>query len=172
MNFEPLFNASLAIQLHVAFALVAVLLGGYVLWARKRGLHKLLGRLWVGAMVLVALTSFFISSIKMFGPFSPIHILSIITLVGLWRAVAHIRDGNISAHQRAMKSLYFGALITPGILNFIPGRTMYEVFFGQFGRFWAESGPMPIVNIVLGVMGVFFTMSLLRYLRNRKSVSP
>ena len=165
MNFEPLLNASLAIQIHVAFALLAIMLGAYVLWARKRGLHKMMGRVWVGAMVLVALTSFFINEIRMVGPFSPIHILSIITFIGLWRAVQLVRMGRIFEHQKAMKSIYFGALVIPGLLNFIPNRTMHEVAFGNLNI----GSINPVINVGLGLTVFVLTLTAIRYYRNKQT---
>ncbi len=134
MTLEPLVTASPVIQVHAYAAIAAFMLGAYVLFGRKGDVrHKRLGRIWVALMVLVALTSFFIWTIRMIGPFSPIHVLSVLTLAGLWRAVGHARARRIIAHRRTMQSLYLGALIIAGFFTFMPGRIMYEVLFGHDG---------------------------------------
>jgi len=32
-------------------------------------------------------------------------------------------------HKRAVKGLFFGALLIPGVISFMPGRTMWMLFF-------------------------------------------
>jgi hypothetical protein len=65
------------------------------------------------------------------GPFSPIHILSVVTLVGLTQAFRHLRHGRYPAHGRALRALYLQALIVTGIFTFLPGRRMNALFFAQ-----------------------------------------
>ena len=98
----------------------------------KRGsmAHKALGWTWVGAMALTAFSSFWIHEIRLIGPFSPIHLLSILTLFSLVMNVRAARSRNIRAHQRGMKSLVFGALIVAGAFTFLPGRTQHQMFLG------------------------------------------
>ena len=131
MSFAPLLNASLLIQIHTLCALIAV---GVVIaiFSIRRGskAHKVLGWIWVIAMAMAALSSFWIHEIRLIGPFSPIHLLSIITLVSLVMNIRAARAHNIRAHQRGMKSLVFGALILAGAFTFLPGRIMYQVFLG------------------------------------------
>jgi uncharacterized membrane protein len=134
MSFEPLFSASPIIQVHVAAAIAAFGLGGAVLLGKKgTPAHRLLGRIWVIVMAITAVSSLFIWTIRMWGPFSPIHILSVATLVGLWKAVGYARARNISAHRRLMHMLYFGALIGAGWFTFWPGRLMNHMVFGTNG---------------------------------------
>ncbi len=48
MDFAPLLNASPAIQIHVAAAVIAFALGGFVLFRRKGDrLHRIGGKIWV-----------------------------------------------------------------------------------------------------------------------------
>lgn len=81
-------------------------------------------------MALVALSSFFIHTICTVGPFSVIHLLSIVTLValplGVWRARRH----KVRAHRKTMQLLFLGALLIAGIFTFMPGRIMHDVAFG------------------------------------------
>ncbi len=131
MTLDPLLNASPVIQAHTAMALLAVALS-IAIFTVRRGtpLHKTLGRVWVASMALVAISSFWIFELQVWGKFSPIHLLSIFTLVQLIRAIQAARAGNIPLHRRTMKGLVFGALMVAGAFTFFPGRIMYNVFLG------------------------------------------
>ncbi|PSJ60204.1 DUF6622 family protein [Pseudaminobacter soli (ex Li et al. 2025)] len=131
MTLQPLLEASPVIQIHAYAAIAALLLGAAVLFRRKGDrLHKLGGRIWVGLMLIVALSSFFIHTIRMWGPWSPIHLLSILTLFGLAKAVMMIRQRKVMQHARIMKMVYFGGLVIAGFFTFMPGRVMHAVLFG------------------------------------------
>lgn len=86
MNFEPLLNAPLAIQIHVAAVVPAAIIG-LVIFLRRKGtkLHRALGRVWIVLMIATAISSFFIHQINLVGGFSPIHLLSILVLLGCAR---------------------------------------------------------------------------------------
>lgn len=134
MDLAPLLTASPVIQAHVAAALLALLLGALQLFRRKGGpRHRLLGRVWVALMAIVALSSFFIWTIRLWGPFSPIHLISLFTLFMLWRGVAFARRHNIATHRRIMQATYVLALVVTGFFTFLPGRIMYHVAFGPTG---------------------------------------
>lgn len=130
MNFEPLLNAPLAIQIHVAAVLPATIIGLVIFLRRKdTRLHKALGRLWIVLMIATALSSFFIHQINLVGGFSPIHLLSILVLLGCARAVAAARMGQIETHRKIIKSVYLGGILGAGFFAFMPGRIMNEVAF-------------------------------------------
>ncbi|RWE32869.1 MAG: DUF2306 domain-containing protein [Mesorhizobium sp.] len=134
MSLEPLLHAPLLIKLHALAAMASLLLGAVQLWRTKGDrLHRALGRVWVSLMAVVALSSFFIWTIRLWGPFSPIHLLSLFVLIMLWRGVGLARRGNIAAHRRIMQGTYIFGLVITGLLTFIPGRTMYFVAFGPQG---------------------------------------
>ena len=80
----PLTNAPFAIQLHAYAALAAFVLGAVQL-ARVKGTtqHRALGYTWVGLMLVVAISSFWIHDMRVWGPWSPIHLLSILALLML-----------------------------------------------------------------------------------------
>ncbi|NTJ67334.1 DUF2306 domain-containing protein [Agrobacterium rhizogenes] len=130
MTFEPLLDAPIAIQIHVAAVVPAALLGAYLL-LRPKGTprHRLLGKIWLVLMVVTALSSFFIHQINMFYGFSPIHLLSIFVLFGCWGAIANARKHDIEAHRRIVRSLYFGGIVGAGAFTFLPGRIMNKVAF-------------------------------------------
>lgn len=141
MTLDPLLSASPAIQIHAFAAILAFVLGALVLFRRKGDRwHRVGGRVWVAAMLVVCLSSFFIHTIRTFGPFSPIHLLSIGTPVALWFGVRHARMRNIIAHMRTMQITYVGALVIAGGFTFLPGRIMNEVLFG---------GPNPAEGVAL-----------------------
>lgn len=130
MTLEPLLNASVAVRLHAFPAVAAFAVGLVQLTAPKGTLpHRAIGWIWIVLMSFVAISSFFIHTICTVGPFSVIHLLSIVTLVvlplGVWRA----RRREIRAHRRAMLLLFLGALLVAGVFTFMPGRIMHDVVF-------------------------------------------
>jgi uncharacterized membrane protein len=132
MNLAPLLEAPAVIQIHAFAAFGAFALGAVQLAAPKGTIpHRTFGWIWAGLMLAVVLSSFFIHTIRMWGPFSPIHLLSIFTLamlpLGVWRARRH----DLRNHQRAMVSLFIGALVIADVFTFLPGRIMHAVMFGS-----------------------------------------
>ena len=131
MTLQPLLQASPVIQVHAAAAIAALVLGALQFGLpRGGGRHRIMGRLWVGLMAVVALSSFGISSLRQIGPFSWIHLLSVLSLVLLVRAVLAARRGRIAAHRWIMIGLYLGALVITGLFTLLPGRIMGHVVFG------------------------------------------
>jgi uncharacterized membrane protein len=82
-------------------------------------------------MVSVAVSSFWIHGFRSFGPFSLIHVLSLLTLVALAFGVRAARVGNMASHRWSMRSLFFGALVIAGAFTLLPGRVMHAVVMGQ-----------------------------------------
>ena len=131
MTLDPLFAASQPIPLHALAALAATILGAAQLWAPKgTRIHRRVGWIWVGLMAFVAFSGFFIHVLKVIGPFSPIHLLSVLTLASLWYAIRAARRGDIKRHRRTMVALFWMALILTGFFTFLPGRVMYQVVTG------------------------------------------
>jgi uncharacterized membrane protein len=131
MSLAPLLDAAPAIPVHAFAAITAFLLGVVQLAAPKDTLpHRTLGWIWVGLMVSVAFSSFWIHQIRLLGPWSPIHLLSIFTLVtlplGVWMAHRH----RVTDHRRIMILIFSGALVIAGLFTLIPGRIMHTVLFG------------------------------------------
>ena len=118
------------IQIHIAAAMAALLLGTVQLVGIKgTGIHRLIGWSWVVAMLTVAVSSLFIRQINP-DAFSLIHLLSGWTLIALPMALFAIRRGRVASHARGMTWTFIGGLIVAGAFTFIPGRLMWEVFFG------------------------------------------
>jgi uncharacterized membrane protein len=131
MSLAPLLEAPGTIPLH-AFAAMAAFALGIVQFAAPKGTlpHRTIGWIWVLLMFAVAISSFWIHEIRLVGPFSPIHLLSIFAPVMLVLAVLHARRHNVSGHRKAMISIFFGALVVAGLFTFLPGRIMHAVVFG------------------------------------------
>jgi len=131
MTLTPLIDAPLQIQIHAAAALLAVLLGPVALYRRRRDRwHKIAGYVWIAAMLVVATTSWFISSFAIIGPFSPIHGFAVLTYVSIWLGMRHVIAGRITAHRAVFRSLYWNGLLIAGLANFLPGRSMSRMVFG------------------------------------------
>jgi uncharacterized membrane protein len=131
MSLAPLLDAAPTIPLH-AFAAMAAFGLGLVQFAAPKGTlpHRTIGWIWVGLMALVAISSFWIHQIRLLGPWSPIHLLSIFTLIivpiGVWRAHRH----DVTGHRLTMIFTFTGALVIAGLFTFVPGRIMHSVVFG------------------------------------------
>ena len=82
-------------------------------------------------MAIVAASSFWIHEVRLLGPWSPIHLLSIFTLIMLPIAVWRARRHRIADHRRIMTMIFAGALVIAGLFTFLPGRIMHAVVFGH-----------------------------------------
>ena len=131
MTLAPLLNASPAIQFHAVAAMGAFVLGVVQLSAPKGTLpHRTVGWIWVTLMLVVSISAFFIHQLRIWGPWSPIHLLAIFTLVMLPIAVWRAHKHEVAQHRRAMLGLFLGALVIAGLFTFLPGRIMHAVMFG------------------------------------------
>ena len=131
MTLAPLLNASPVIQIHAYAAIGAFVLGSIQMLAPKGTIsHRKFGWAWATLILVVAISSLFIHTIRTWGPFSPIHLLSILTLVNVPLAVYFARSHKIRAHRGTMTSLFVFALIVAGFFTFMPGRIMHAVLFG------------------------------------------
>jgi uncharacterized membrane protein len=131
MSPDPLFAEGFVIASHAFAAIAALALGGVQLVAPKGVLlHRALGYGWVGLMLFIAIGGFWISEVRLWGRWSPIHILSLIVVATVPLAVLSARRGNVGAHKRAMIALYVLALVITGLFTLWPGRVMHAVVFG------------------------------------------
>jgi len=67
----------------------------------------------------------------MSGPWSPIHILSVLTPIMLVVGVLAARGHRVRTHRITMISIFAGALVLAGLFTLVPGRIMHSVVFGQ-----------------------------------------
>lgn len=130
--------SSLQTQVHWVLALSALGLGSAILLRRKGdAVHKLLGRLWVGIMVVVSLTAVFISNnepgelLYMAFGFSYIHLLVPFTLAMLYVGIVCARRKLFGAHKIIMVATFCGSLVVAGAFTFLPGRHMHSLFFAD-----------------------------------------
>lgn len=131
MTLAPLLNAPAVVQIHAFAAMAAFALGTVQLTAPKGTLpHRTIGWIWAALMAVIAISAFFIHDIRMWGPWSPIHLIAIYVLVSLPLAVLHARKHRVASHRRAMIGLFVGGLVIAGAFTFLPGRIMNAVAFG------------------------------------------
>ncbi|MEQ9326191.1 MAG: DUF2306 domain-containing protein [Rhodospirillales bacterium] len=112
-----------AIWIHLVLAVIALGLGTANL-VREKGtpVHRLLGWIWVISMAIVAISTYWIRGLGD-GSFSPIHILSVWTIVSMAIALVSIRRGRVQTHARFMTGTMVGAAIA-AILALAPGRLL------------------------------------------------
>ncbi|RWA87716.1 DUF2306 domain-containing protein [Mesorhizobium sp.] len=132
MSPGPLLTAPPPILWHAFAAVAALAIGGTQLALPKgTARQRVLGYVWAALMLVIAVSSFWIQQIRLIGPFSPIHILSILVIVTAPLAVWYAHTHKVAAHRSAMIKLYLFALVGAGIFTLLPGRIMHAVVFGQ-----------------------------------------
>jgi uncharacterized membrane protein len=126
VNLAPLLAAPPVTQFHVAAAVLALASGVAVLvLAKGTPKHLAFGCLFAVAMVATAFSSLWITGLWP-GRYSPIHILSIVTLTTIPIAVLARWRGNIRAHATGM-ILNFVGLVIAGVFTLAPGRVLHDV---------------------------------------------
>ncbi len=138
MTLTPLLSAPLWVQIHAVSALAALAIG-MIIFTRVKGdrTHRIVGRAWVALLAVTALSTIFMPSLfterapyaTLYG-YGPIHILSVITILGLINGVWAAMNGRIATHQRQMRVLFVFALLGAGAFTLLPGRIMNAVVFG------------------------------------------
>lgn len=129
MNVQAFIHADPVIQVHMLSATLALFIGLFV-FLRTKGtsLHRRLGKVWVGLMLVVSLTGLFIHEIRTWGLFSPIHIFSIVVPISLTLAIYHARNGRIADHKRTMIATFVGGNLIAGGFTFLPNRLNHDIF--------------------------------------------
>jgi uncharacterized membrane protein len=127
-DFAPMFAHSWLVQFHLATVAIALVLGPvqFILPKGTRT-HRIVGWTWATAMLTTAIATLFIRDMRD-GAFSPIHLFSLMTLIGVPVAVWLARSGRMASHARAMIGLYIG-LIIAGLTAIAPGRLIWDMFF-------------------------------------------
>lgn len=103
---------------HLAMMVLALALTPVML-LRRRGdrPHRLLGTIWVAAMLVSALDSFLIRESN-HGGFSIIHLLSLWVMIQVpviwWSARTH----RVAMHRRSVRGMVTGALLVAGFFTF------------------------------------------------------
>lgn len=127
MTLAPLIAAPPATQIHVAAATIALISGVIVVASRKgTPAHRIVGSVFAVAMMVAAAVSFAVTGLWP-GHYSPIHLLSIVTLTTIPLAIWRRRVGDIRGHARVM-GLNFAGLIGAGVFTLAPNRILGEAF--------------------------------------------
>ncbi len=120
--------------LHLATVVPCFIIGTLLLVIKKgTNVHKILGRIYMILMMITALITLIMPTqvgSRFLNHFGWIHSFSFLTLYTVPAAYWAIKRGDIKTHKQKMILLYFGAIIIAGGFTFIPGRYLYEVFFG------------------------------------------
>ena len=120
----------LTIQLQIAAAVGALVLGAVLMLVRKgRLFHRAAGWVWVSLAGLVVGTSIFITELNN-GAWSLVHLFTGWTLIVLPSAVMWAKRHDVARHRRTMMGLFYGGFAINMFIAFIPGRTMWNMFFG------------------------------------------
>ncbi len=110
--------------LHATLASFVLTLGPLQILRRRRdAAHRLVGRVWVGAMVGTCASSF---AIHPHG-FNWLHGLAVFTLASVTAGIVAISRGNILAHRRNMSGSYLGTLVAFGFAALSPNRAIMHV---------------------------------------------
>src|SRR3546814_8136932 len=118
------------VWLHLVTVVAALVLTPVLLW-RPRGTpgHRQLGYVWAGAMLLTAVDSLFVR-LANHGQFSPIHALSVMTIVLVPVLVIAARRHDVSRHRRTVRGMIVGALLIAGFFTFPFDRLLGHWLFG------------------------------------------
>ncbi|MGB0446085.1 MAG: DUF2306 domain-containing protein [Pseudomonadales bacterium] len=122
---------------HAFMALLAIPVGWYIFLTPKgTPRHRLVGRIWVLLLSIVAITALSITTINP-GHYSVIHLLIPYTLGSLVYSIWNIRKFKQTkitkykrAHMNSMIGVYIGALLIAGVFTLMPGRFFHSVLFG------------------------------------------
>ena len=125
-------SLSPAIVVHLVLAAGALVLGPVALRLRKgsRG-HRAIGYAWVTLMVGAALSSVFIRDFRLpnlFG-YTPIHILTVMTLAGVGAALYAIARRNVESHRKGMWRAYLAGCVGAGSFALMPGRYLGDLLW-------------------------------------------
>ena len=102
-----------------------------VMLLRRRGdvLHRRLGWLWAGAMMLTALFTFGIRGIND-GSLSYIHLFSVLTIVQVPVIIWSARTHRHAQHKATVRAMVAFALLTAGFFTFPFDRMLGQWLFG------------------------------------------
>lgn len=122
------------VVLHLTTVFMALPLGISQLLLPKGTLrHRVVGYVWCVLMVVTALVSFTINTLTPQLPFSPIHALSVLTLVTIPGIIYNARTHRVAQHRRSVLILMAGGLVVAGFFTFLPARALGQLVFRLFG---------------------------------------
>jgi len=137
MTLDPLLQAPLSVQIHVATVVPAFFLGSWQIFLSKKGAraHRGTGLLYLALMTITAIAALFIRASSIpgmpsFHGFTPIHIFVVVALVNITVTVFALRARKFKLHRATMMGLYVSGIGIAGTLAVMPGRIMHAVVFG------------------------------------------
>ena len=118
------------VKVHLVGAIAAIVLGGVLMTLRKgRTFHRVAGWVWVSTVSVVAGSTLFIADLN-HGGWSFLHLFTGWTLIALPLAVMWAKRHDMARHRRMMMGLFYGGFAINLFIAFIPGRTLWMMFFG------------------------------------------
>lgn len=138
---------------HVAAATISVILGAVQLRRPKAVAgHRLVGRAYVITILWAAVSSFWIRDIRD-GAFSWLHVLSVVTLVGVVAAVIAIRRGDVRGHRAHMTGSWLGATGAMVFAVAVPDRLIPTYAMAEPTGFAAATACVVLTAALLVVAG-------------------
>lgn len=138
MNLNPLLHASPAIQIHFATIVPAFFLGAWQIFFSIKGwpLHRKLGSVYIGLMIVTAISAFFIRASSLpgmpnFRGFTPIHLFIPVVFINVGLTLFALRTRRFKLHRATMMGLFISGIGIAGALAFMPGRVMHAIVFGE-----------------------------------------
>ncbi|MBX9935969.1 MAG: DUF2306 domain-containing protein [Burkholderiaceae bacterium] len=128
------------IAIHLTAALAATAIGPLALWARLGRstyprLHRAAGYAWVILMLITALSALFIRGLPGtdWAGYTPLHLLVLVTLLGVGRGLWYLAQHNITGHRLTMQWTYIGACVVAGAFTLLPSRYLGQWLWGHLG---------------------------------------
>ena len=129
-NLDLVIKAPLQVKIHLCAVLMAIGLGIFQLAGLKGSrLHRFFGWSWVIFMLTAAVSSLIIYDPRI-GLLNPLYGFSIWTLFAAPMIVFYARRHNVEAHSKYARGLFLGGLLVAGAFALLPGRLMWQLFFG------------------------------------------
>lgn len=122
------------VAIHVACAVGALVLGPIALTARKgTTLHRWSGYTWVTLMLGAALSSLFLFEYQLPNVlgYGPIHLLTLVTFIGVGAGLWTIIQRKVHLHKRIMWRTYLGGCVGAGLFALMPGRFLGDLVWRQ-----------------------------------------
>jgi uncharacterized membrane protein len=93
------------------------------------------GWAWVVLMGGTAVASAFIRDYRMpnIAGITPIHAFTAMVAINLPRGIWFIRQGNVVAHRKTMRSMYIGGCVVAGLFTLLPGRFLGRLLWQGLG---------------------------------------
>ena len=135
MTLQPLLQAPLSVQAHVATVMAAFICGVWLIAFSRKGSpsHRAVGAVFMGLMVTTAVIALFIHRRMPHSPvfgLSPTHLLVLFVFFCVWRAYDGVRKGDIKQHRSWATGLFGGALVINGLTNaLVFSGITHDIFF-------------------------------------------